>query len=244
MAAEGRHLVQPLRPGVGPGPVEPPRLRVVERPRLAHPVGRGVAHAQVLDGRGPGPEARCHRRVGHDPLVDRAEGVAELGRRIERVPEHRQPAAGAQHRRGLGRPGRHVDPVPRLPGDHGVERPPGRVPLLEPRHLHVQPARAGQLGHPGVGIDAEHPAPGRLEQPGRYAGAAAGVDDVEPGALGDDPVHHRRGVTGPGTVVAPGVGAERLGHLALPGGGGEGGRRRSRNGRRGRGCGGPGRLRR
>ena len=46
------------------------------------------------------------------------------------------------------------------------------------------PLRRAQVGHPRVGVDAEHPAAGRLEQPGRQAGAAAGVDDGAAGAPG------------------------------------------------------------
>jgi hypothetical protein len=39
VAAEGRELVQPLGPGVGPLPVEPPLLRVAEPAHLADPIG-------------------------------------------------------------------------------------------------------------------------------------------------------------------------------------------------------------
>ena len=39
-AAEGRNHLQPLVAGVGPVPVESPLLRVAERARLPHPVGR------------------------------------------------------------------------------------------------------------------------------------------------------------------------------------------------------------
>jgi hypothetical protein len=112
--------------------------------------------------------------------------------------------------------------VPRLPGDDRVEAPPGGVPVLELRHLDVEPARPGEVGHPRVGVDAEHPAAGRLEEPSRDPRAAAGVDHVAAGALGDDPVHHRGRIAESGAVVAAGVGAERLGHLALRGDGGEG----------------------
>jgi hypothetical protein len=76
----------------------------------------------------------------------------------------------------------------------------------------------GQVRHPHVGIDPEHPAAGRLELPGHDAGPAADVEDI--GAVsarrgpGHDPVQQRVGVAGPGPVVAVGIRAERLGYLA------------------------------
>jgi len=65
--------------------------------------------------------------------------------------------------------------VPGLPGDHRIEYPAGRFPGFERSHLDLQPALPGEAGHPRVGVDAEHPAPGRLELPGGDAGAAADV---------------------------------------------------------------------
>jgi hypothetical protein len=55
---------------------------------------------------------------------------------------------------------------------------------------------------------------GRLELPGRYAGAAADVEHVAPGAGGDDLVGQGAWVAGPGPVVALGLRAEGLGYLA------------------------------
>jgi hypothetical protein len=102
--------------------------------------------------------------------------------------------------------------VPRLGGDHRVERPPGRLPRLERRDLDRQAALAGETGHPRVGLDAEHRAAGRLELPGGDAGAAPDVEHVPARTAGDDPCHQRAGVAGPGPVVPRGVDAERLGH--------------------------------
>ena len=150
------------------------------------------------------------------PAVDLGERLARSGGGCEGVPEHRQPAAGAQHLRRLGRARDRVHPVPGLRGDDRVERAAGRVPVLERRHLDLDPGLPGQLGHPRVGIDAEHPAPGRLEQPGGDAGPAADVEDVAARAGGDDPLHQGTGIAGPGPVVAAGVRAERLCHLPVP----------------------------
>lgn len=62
-------------------------------------------------------------------------------------------------------------------------------------------------------LDAKHRATGRLELPGDGAGAATDVQDLEPGAGGDDPLRQRVGVAGPGPVIAFGVDAERLRRL-------------------------------
>jgi hypothetical protein len=106
--------------------------------------------------------------------------------------------------------------VPSLPGDDCVELAPCGVPGFELCHLHVEPGLPGQVGHPRVGIDPEHPAPRRLELPGRYAGAATDIEDVLAGARGDDAVHQGAGITGPRPVVTFGVRTERLRHLPVP----------------------------
>jgi len=110
--------------------------------------------------------------------------------------------------------------VPGLPGDDRVEGTAGAVPGLERGHLDLEPVPTGQVRHPRVGIDPEHPAAGRLELPGHDAGPAADVEDVgdvvtvlAPRGAGRDPVHQRVGVAGPGPVVAVGIQAERLGYL-------------------------------
>jgi hypothetical protein len=60
--------------------------------------------------------------------------------------------------------------VPGLPGDDRVECPAGAFPGLKRRRLDLESVPPGQGGHPRVGIDPEHPAVGRLELPGHYAG--------------------------------------------------------------------------
>jgi hypothetical protein len=127
--------------------------------------------------------------------------------------ERREPASGPQHLRRLGRSGDRVHPVPGGAGDDRVEVAARAVPGFERRHLDLDPAVPGELRHPRVWLDAEHPAAGRLELPGRGAGAAADVDHVGAGAGGDDPVHQSAGIRRPGAVVAFGVSAERLGYL-------------------------------
>ncbi len=213
-AAGGPDQVQPLVPGAGPLPVRQPFLRLAEGPRLPYHLGRPRASGPVgVDG-GPGPEA-AGRRVRQHPAEDLGERRAQVLRRVEGVPEHRQPAAGAQHRGGLRHARDRVHPVPGLRGDDRVERAADRVPVLELRDLRLGPALPGQLGHPRVGINAEPPAAGRLEQPGGDAGAAPDVEDVASRAGGDDAVHQAGGIGGPGPVVAAGVGTEPLGDLPL-----------------------------
>jgi len=105
--------------------------------------------------------------------------------------------------------------VPGRPGDDRIELPAGRVPGFERRHLDLDPGPPREVGHPRVGLDAEHLAAGRLELPGFYAGAAADVEDAGPGAGGDDLLHQGVGIAGPGPVVAFGVRAERLRYLPV-----------------------------
>ncbi len=65
----------------------------------------------------------------------------------------------------------------------------GSVPVLELRHLDLDPGPPREVSHPRVGVHAEHRAASRLELPGLDAGAAADVQDSRPGAGGDNPVH-------------------------------------------------------
>src|SRR5258708_519477 len=66
-----------------------------------------------------------------------------------------------------------------------------------------------------VGIDPEHPAPGRLELPGRDAGTAADIENVEAGTGGDDTLHQGTGIVRAGPVVTFGVRPERLRYLPV-----------------------------
>src|SRR4051794_17882676 len=99
-------------------------------------------------------------------------------------PEDRQPAAGPQHGGGPGGTDDRVDPVPRLAGDDGVEGTPGGVPLLEPGRGDLDPAAPGELGHPRVRLDTQHPTAGGAELPGGDPGAAADVEQVGAGTAG------------------------------------------------------------
>jgi hypothetical protein len=67
--------------------------------------------------------SEVERRVGHHPPGDRDEGFRHVGRGLEHVPEHRQPATRPQHMRRLGGSRDRVHPVPSLPGDDRVEVP-------------------------------------------------------------------------------------------------------------------------
>src|SRR5258708_16201221 len=72
----------------------------------------------------------------------------------------------------------------------------------------VRPAMRG-------GIDPEHPAAGRLELPGRDAGTAADIENVEAGTGGDDTLHQGTGIVRAGPVVTFGVRPERLRYLPV-----------------------------
>ena len=89
------------------------------------------------------------------------------------------------------------------------------VPGLELRHLDLDPAVPGKAGHARVGIDPEHPAPGRLELPGCDAGTAADIENVEAGTGGDDTLHQGTGIVRAGPVVTFGVRPERLRYLPV-----------------------------
>jgi hypothetical protein len=106
--------------------------------------------------------------------------------------------------------------VPGLRGDDRVECPACGVPGLERRHLDLDASPPGQAGHPRVGIDPEHPAPGRAELPGGDTGAAADIKHIRAGAGGDDPLHQGARIARAGPIVAFGVRAERLRYLPVP----------------------------
>jgi hypothetical protein len=92
--------------------------------------------------------------------------------------------------------------VPGLPGYGRVEGPAGACPGLEGRHLDLEPMPPGQVRHPRVRIDPEHPAADRLELPGDDAGPAAHVEDIRPWDASHDPVDQRAGIARPGPVIA------------------------------------------
>ena len=129
--------------------------------------------------------------------------------------ERCEPAARPQHLRCFRGSRDRVYPVPGCPGDDRVEGATGRVPGFERGYVHLEAAAPREIGHPGVGLDAEHLAAGRLELPSCDAGAAADVEDVRPRTGGDDPLNQGLGVTGPGPVVALRVYPERLRHLPV-----------------------------
>src|SRR6185436_17898802 len=71
-------------------------------------------------------------------------------------------------------------------------------------------APAGEVGHPRVHVDAEHPTAGRLELPGHDAGAATHVEHLGSGTGGDDRPPEGVRIARPGPVVAVRIRAERL----------------------------------
>ena len=214
MAAHGRHLVQPLVAGVRAVPVEAPPLWLAEASRFPDAVGGLAAHELVGIDDGPGP--RVERQARLHGAVDLCGRGSQFRRQLRRVPEHRQPAAGPQHTRGVRRARHRIHPVPGLRGDDGVEFPPGAVPVLELGHLGLEPGLPRHGSHPVIGVDAEHPAPGALEQPGSDSRPAADVQYVAPRAGRHDPVYEGTGIARPGAVVPAGVRAERLRYPPLP----------------------------
>jgi hypothetical protein len=56
--------------------------------------------------------------------------------------------------------------------------------------------RARELGHPGVGLDAEDRAASRWELPGSDAGPGPDVQHVDSGYRGNDPIHQSIGIGG------------------------------------------------
>ena len=103
--------------------------------------------------------------------------------------------------------------MPGLPGNHDIEGSPGGVPLFELRDLDLETALAGVLGHPLVGIDAEHVAPLLLEGSRGEAGADPDVEDVGPRARDEDRVDHGVRIGRARSLIAFGFAPERLGDL-------------------------------
>ena len=142
------------------------------------------------------------------------EGSVDLLLVLEQVPKNSDAPAGAESRTGLRRPRDRVDPMPRLAADKEIEGATGRIPVLEVRHLDVESVSAGDLGHPGVGLDAQDLAPAPGEQPRRLAGAATHVEHPL-GLVGQEVVDELRRVRRPGPVVLGGVLAERSGSSSI-----------------------------
>ena len=132
------------------------------------------------------------------------------------MPERGQQPTRPQHVSGFGRTGHRVHPVPGLSRDDRIEPPTGGLPSLEGRHFDIDASTACELGHPPVGLDAQHGATSRQELPGFDAGTAADVEHLAPRARGNDPVDQRCRIPRPGPVVAPGIDPERFRHLAVP----------------------------
>src|SRR6201992_2872087 len=103
--------------------------------------------------------------------------------------------------------------MPGLSRDDGVEGSAARVPLLEFADLDLDPGLPGEVGHPGVHVDAEHVDAGCPVLPSPDAGAAADVQEVGAGADGDDALYQLVGIGRPGPVVPFGVDSERLCYL-------------------------------
>ena len=212
-AARGRAPCPATRRGCRAAPSRPPLLRLAEAARLPDPIGRPCAPGPVgVDGgraqKPPDGES------GQHPAVDLAERLAQGRRRSK-----------AFQKTASRPPGRSTAAAFAAPATGSTQcqacaamtasnvRPAGSQSSNFATSAGA--ALPGQLGHPRVGVHAEHPAARRLEQPGGDAGAAPDVEHVTPRAGGDDAVHQLGGIAGPGPVVAAGVGAETLGDLPL-----------------------------
>ena len=100
--------------------------------------------------------------------------------------------------------------MPGHAGDDQVKRPPSRVPVLKLGDLHVEAVLPGELGHPRVDLDPEHPTSGSLKWACGNTGADAHVKNVTAGTRGDDRLHQLLRVAGSGAVIALGVSPERF----------------------------------
>jgi hypothetical protein len=167
VAAEGRHLVEPLHLRVAPRPVELPSLGLAERPGPPDPVDDRaedpVVGAQRVAWTGG------ERGAGQHPTVDLRERLRQSRRGLLHVPEEPEQTTGPQCARGLGRTDGRIDPVPGLSGDDRVELPSGRVPFLERSDLHLEAPLRRERGHARVDLHAEHlpgvDVPERPQQP-------------------------------------------------------------------------------
>jgi len=199
-AAGGGQQGQPLLAGVGLLPVESPLFGLAELSGLADLVGELGIHRPV-ELQWTARFRISERRVWHNPAAGGCERLGHLSRRLVDMAEDRQPPAWAQCLGRLRGAGDGIDPVPRLGGDHRVERSAVRVPGFERCSLDRKAAGSGELGHPRIRLYAEHGAAGRLELAGRDAGAAADVEHVRPGASGHGLRHQGAWVAGASAVV-------------------------------------------
>jgi hypothetical protein len=102
--------------------------------------------------------------------------------------------------------------VPGHAGDDQVERPPGKIAILELGDLDLKPVPAGEGRHSRVNLDAEHAKSGRPEGPCGNAGTDTDVKNLATGSPSHDPVHQGLRVPGPRSVIPLPVGTERLGY--------------------------------
>jgi hypothetical protein len=92
------------------------------------------------------------------------------------------------------------------------DRPRG-VPFLEFADLDLDPGLTGEVGHPGVDVDAEDGDTCGLVLASTDAGAAADIQEISAGAGRDDALDQFVGVGRPRPVVASDVYSERLCYL-------------------------------
>jgi len=86
-------------------------------------------------------------------------------------------------------------------------------PSLRTCDLDVDPGPPGDLGHSLVHVDAEHLDTRRLVLPCADAGSAADIEELHPGARGDDALYEGVGVARPSPVVPFGIHTEGLRYL-------------------------------
>ena len=202
-------------------PVEPPLLGVAEGACLSYPLGRLGEERRVAveAGRGPAGEGR----VGQHPAIDRGKGLRQVGRGLEHVPEDGQSPAGTEPPAAVAAPPTGST-VPGLSGDDRVERPARAFPGFDRRHLDLEALAAGEVRHPRVGIDPEHPAPGRLELPRHDARAASErrgrrgrgwLRRSAPPARGDTGAAFGRSVRRPSRTTPPPAGRDEPGRARV-----------------------------
>src|ERR1700731_1323846 len=132
------------------------------------------------------------------------------------MPIHRQQPVWPQHLCSFAGAPHGVDPMPGLAGDDRVERTAACVPIFEFADLDLDPGPPGDLGHPRVGVNAEHRAAGRPILPCSDSGTAADIQKFDAGARGDDTLYQDVGVARPRPVVSFGVYSEGFRYLPKP----------------------------
>ena len=105
--------------------------------------------------------------------------------------------------------------MPTLTGDDRVEFPACSLPGLKGRHLDVHSAAPGELGHPCVRLDPEHPATSRVKLPRHDASAQAHIENKPTRGASHDPLDQDVGIARTRAVITLRVRPERFRRVPL-----------------------------